>query len=654
MNIDRVNISDLFKPSVQYRIPLFQRHYVWDRIKQWEPLWLDISQQTQVGTTMHFTGTTVIQQLQASPGVQIYDIIDGQQRLTTFQIILCAIRDICKKNGHTEIANEVCQYINNKSDEDELETEERYKIIPTKRNKVSFIALIDGDTKNSTGKVYSAYSYFRDKIQDHADIDPQKIKSLFEVIINNFGFVQIRISEADKPEKIFESLNARGEKLLEFDKLRNNLFLRARANRDHLYETYWEHFEDDYWDPGIPKNGTSYELFFQHFLIANLATENVKPEFTTYEREYKEKLKHEDKTVEDEFISLKGYSNVYCKMTDCNVGTLIGKRMEFYKIFELTTLHPFLLFVICDVGLGEAELERVFDILESYTLRRMLCCNGKGGLKGYNKFFARVIKHLQDDFSLDKFIQYLDDETSDTTNYPTDHQIRDALYTHFEPNLLNFPDRETIIFPGNQYMKAALSGLWVKTAGQIKRRLIRYILYRIEMEKQKNNKYSEKIAFEEALDLEHIMPQTWKEKWDLPINPKAVTLDQDAHKVIVNTNVQSERKFHHELFSNPNTEPTQDGLSKESYANAYKLTIARDALLENIGNLTLVNKSLNSRLGNRPFDMKKEALMDSNLILNREIREHEQWDINEIDTRSQKLIEDVRQIWKPLDWFRGE
>ena len=296
MNVDQVTFSDMFKPSVQFRIPLFQRHYVWDRTKQWEPLWIDISQQMKQGSTSHFTGTIVIQQQPASPGVQIFDIIDGQQRLITFQIILCAIREKCKKNGHTEIANEVRKYIANNS-EAELKTEKRYKIIPTKRNKTSFVALVDGDTKNSRGKIFSAYSYFHDRIQNHVDTDPRKIKNLFEVIINNFGFVQIRISEADKPEKIFETLNTRGEELLEFDKLRNNLFLRAGTSRDDLYEKYWEHFEDDYWDPDITKKGTSYENFFHHFLIANLGTEDVKPEFTTYKIDYMEKLQQEDKTV---------------------------------------------------------------------------------------------------------------------------------------------------------------------------------------------------------------------------------------------------------------------------------------------------------------------------------------------------------------------
>ena len=603
---------------------------------------------------MHFTGTTVIQQQPASPGVQIYDIIDGQQRLITFQIILCAIRDICKQNNYTEITDEVCQYIKNPGDE--LEANERYKIIPTKRDKTSFIALIDGDTRNSRGKIYSAYSYFHDQIQNRVDIDPEKIKHLFEIIKSNFGFVQISLGESDKPEKIFESLNTRAKDLSEFDKLRNNLFLRARENRDALdalYEKYWEHFEDDYWDPKIIKVGTSYKSFLQHFLMANLATEDVKPEFTTYERKYQSKLRQEGKTVEDEFILLKNYSDVYKKITDCEENTLIGKRMKFYKIFKLTTLHPFLLFVICDVKLGETELERVFDILESYTLRRMLCCKGTGGLKNYNKFFARLIKNLQDGFSLDKFIQLLADETSDTTHYPTDHQIRGALYTRFEPNSLNFPDKETITFPNNQFIKASLSGLWVQTAGQIKKKLIRYILYRIEMEKQKN-RFSEKVVFKEALSLEHVMPKTWKEKWDLPINPEAVTHNSDTYTVIVNMNVSSERKLYHELFSNPPTETTQGELVEETYANAYDLAIVRDALLESIGNLTLVNKPLNSRLGNRPFVEKKEALRDSNLVLNREIREQKYWDINEINARSQKLIEDVCQIWKPLDWFRGE
>ena len=102
MHIDKPTISEMFGlPVVQYRVPLFQRHYAWNEDRQWAPLWQDISVQLEskplLSKTSHFTGSIVIQQKQ-SLSFTIYEIIDGQQRLVTFAIILCALRDMCQRN----------------------------------------------------------------------------------------------------------------------------------------------------------------------------------------------------------------------------------------------------------------------------------------------------------------------------------------------------------------------------------------------------------------------------------------------------------------------------------------------------------------------------------------------------------------------------
>ena len=104
MDTTNVQVNTLFGNDVQYIIPLFQRHYVWDQEEQWEPLWKDIIEKAQQRLSeyqreqfTHFTGAIVIQQKQTNVNeVQKYEIIDGQQRLTTFQVILCALRDICE------------------------------------------------------------------------------------------------------------------------------------------------------------------------------------------------------------------------------------------------------------------------------------------------------------------------------------------------------------------------------------------------------------------------------------------------------------------------------------------------------------------------------------------------------------------------------
>ncbi len=103
MQPTNVNVSSLFGNKVQFRIPLFQRHYVWGFEDQWQPLWEDIEEKSNQRLSQqerdkfsHFTGAIVIQQKPTNVDeVPKYEIIDGQQRLTTFQIILCALRDIC-------------------------------------------------------------------------------------------------------------------------------------------------------------------------------------------------------------------------------------------------------------------------------------------------------------------------------------------------------------------------------------------------------------------------------------------------------------------------------------------------------------------------------------------------------------------------------
>ena len=69
---------------------------------------------------------------------------------------------------------------------------------------------------------------FKDNIERYVNRDEDKMLDLLNAILNDFGFVEILLDPDDQPERIFESLNARAKPLLQFDLLRNSLFLRAR------------------------------------------------------------------------------------------------------------------------------------------------------------------------------------------------------------------------------------------------------------------------------------------------------------------------------------------------------------------------------------------------------------------------------------------
>ena len=626
MDTTSVDVDALFSGETQFIIPLFQRHYVWTLDDQWEPLWDDImgkvrqklSDEHQGQHFPHFTGAIVIQQKTNNVDeVKQYEIIDGQQRLTTFQIILCALRDICESYGFKKIKIQTERYLRNEGYDSN--DEQQYKLIPTDFDKDSFISLIDKSADSDSQTTHEAYAYFKNKIEDYVDRDEQKTRRLFRSIQRDFGFVQILLGSNDEPEKIFESLNARGKPLLQFDLLRNNLFLRARIeeDRDRLYEDYWKHFESTYWEQEI-KVGRSKvilsERFFEHFMMAKTGMDNVRPLFNVYLNEYRRSLAVNN-GVEYELSELKRYSEVYQYLTDCAPDSEIGSAMAFFKVFDIATLYPFLLFIRNELGVSGPDFSKVLHILESFTMRRLLCFR-LTATKSYTQFFSRLIGQLKGKrFNLEEFIDILSNEKAKASIWPTDSEVRTFLT------------------------------LGVSPYGAPKD-VIRYILYRIERMKPKENRFLEtnELVFDNRLSLEHVMPEAWQKTWSLPLDK-----------------VTGAKIYYKDLFSNEykgensewETNPSKDGLADESYDLAFDCAKQRSLYLQSIGNLTLVTGKLNSSLSNKPFSDKRSSLSENSvLILNREICNQNVWDWPQILKRTEELFIYFRSMWPSVKDFK--
>ena len=126
MKADPLNAKDLFGKNVRYVIPTFQRPYVWNKADQWEPLWEDVEHaaeryiealvvagdnyaQAEELAGRHFLGAIVVQQeLTGSTEIETRNVIDGQQRLTTIQLLIDAAQEVegtAGKMKATEIAD---------------------------------------------------------------------------------------------------------------------------------------------------------------------------------------------------------------------------------------------------------------------------------------------------------------------------------------------------------------------------------------------------------------------------------------------------------------------------------------------------------------------------------------------------------------------
>lgn len=630
MHTANVDVNTLFGNDGQYIIPLFQRHYVWDQENQWRPLWEDIKEKAaqrlsayQRQQFTHFTGAIVLQQKTTNVNeVQKYEIIDGQQRLTTFQVILCALRDICELYKFDNIKKETERYILNQGILLDDSDDEQYKLIPTEFDRASFISLVDKRVNDSNERIRSSYTYFKEEIKVYVNGDRTKMLALFYCIRDDFGFVQILLDPHDEPERIFESLNARAKPLLQFDLLRNNLFLRARIeeDRDRLYRDYWKHFENPYWETEVTvgrDKTTLSELFFQHFIMAKLGAENVRPLFNVYQRNLAV-----NNGVEYELAELKKYSSVYQEMTNGSPNSEIGQSMSFYKTFDITTSHPFILFIINELKVSGPDLSKVLHILESYTMRRLL--RFKQGFRSYTQFFSRLIRRLKGkSFDLEEFINLLADEEADATRWPTDSEVKDFL-TH---------------------------GWHIYS---VNKNRIRYILYRIELMKRKENRFLETdmLVFDNKLSLEHIMPEAWQKTWSLPLikeeNGQATSGTKD--RIYYNDLFSTEYKANNSEWE---TNPSRDGLVDEgAYNFSFAVAGLRNGWLQSIGNLTLVTRRHNSSMSNSPFPEKKASLGENSiLILNKEICDQDIWDWSHIYKRTEELFTYFCKIWPSAENF---
>lgn len=629
LKTDFVSVHTLFSGPVQFEIPVYQRHYVWNEEDQWEPLWQDIIEIIEVNAKVeeaynrssHFTGAIVTRHLPVKIGeIPRYEIIDGQQRLTTFQIILCAIADVCHSEKLTDNEGQAAEYLmnsgllHNRHKPDQLRNRnEAYKIIPTQTDLNSFKALIDGNISKSRGTIRDAYDFFKGKIEKYirmGDSSRGQMTSLTYFFLHSFGVAQIQITTGASSERIFESVNARGRTINEFDHLRNNVFLKARVSaEDHtsaedqvqyLYENHWKHFEDRYWTKKLGPDDEEMllsERFIQHFLMAKLGKSSITHRnlFSTYEREYRAGLP-ENQGVELEFHELEKYSKVYRVMLDCKYDSetcgefhstrrmkLLAQRMEFYKVLNITILYPLTLYIINELEIPYNELDKIFDILESYTIRRLLASSQ--GIPNHSDIFAEVIKSVgKAKLSPTELLDYLSG-LQEGNKCPNDEAIQTALAQCGGPRI------------------SAL--------------LTRYILYRIELVKAASyNTVKGALRFDQSLTLEHVMPLKWQRNWPL-------------------SDLQNSR-----------------------------LVNERNRAKQSIGNLTLLTKETNKDLGNRNFSDKRGLLLEhSGLKLTQEIvyesvnpvREREIWDVAQIRDREEELAKCVcEEIWPFMPVHSGE
>lgn len=262
----------IFNQPQRLIVPLFQRPYVWGRDTQWEPLWEDVTRladrmlaHPEQRTPPHFLGAVVMQQAAKPTGsLQERTLIDGQQRLTTLQLLLDALHAQFELVGAAQPARRLAALVAN--DEAFCEhPEDRFKVWPTNRDRPVFNAVmaapppVNYGALPHRGRLSEAHEYFSEQSAEWlnrfgAELVAKRVAVLEKVVRELLQVVIIDLNAEENAQEIFETLNARGAQLTAADLIKNFVFQRLvedGVNVEAAYGSYWKEFETAFWEAEI-------------------------------------------------------------------------------------------------------------------------------------------------------------------------------------------------------------------------------------------------------------------------------------------------------------------------------------------------------------------------------------------------------------------
>ncbi len=375
MKADRLTIGQLFDTTRRLVAPLYQRSYVWKRKSNWEPLWnsvIEIAEQRLAGQQArpHFVGAIVLDQLPTRTGmVETREIIDGQQRLTTIQIAIAALRNYCGSVGAARYADAWKRLsVNDVPLSDDVN--EEFKVWPTNVDRTSFAAVMRNGAahqpqeQGSEGHdlIAEAYSYYHNRASRwigpaESDALDQRLSSLYRALRDDVQLVVIDLEQHDDAQVIFQTLNALGTPLLPADLIKNHLLhlVEARGGQtEALYVQHWEPIDRAaaYWRAEILQGRLSrprIDAFLQHYLT--LVTRKEVSAVHLYAEFRDFAAARRDLTPDDHLKLIHNHAEVYKRFDAHPRGS--REHEFFYRLEQLdtTTVHPLLLDVFSRIPL---------------------------------------------------------------------------------------------------------------------------------------------------------------------------------------------------------------------------------------------------------------------------------------------------------------
>lgn len=425
-------LNKLLNTSRQFIVPIFQRNYSWQK-SQYEQLWFDILRASKFKEKQnHFIGSIVYIDMGTPAGrPQQLLLIDGQQRLTTISILLCAIKDYVQKfNLETKLINLAKiknQFLYNSDEIDE----DKYKLLLNVQDKETYIKLIDNTifTVNKPAtNIIKCYEFFYEHIEDFIKQDGQ----IDEIYAGIFKLSLVSISldkDSDNPQMIFESMNSTGKDLSQTDLLRNYLLMDLTPEKQtRLYKTYWKPMEELFGEDIYKNDVNKFDYFIRDFLTLKSDTGyicKINNVYENFKRYYLDNNCEKFAVLKDLFTYAKYYACIDLLQEKDDELKLYWQE---FKKLDSHVVYPFLLKLYDDYSrqiLIKEDFKKILQVVISYLWRRAICEIPTNSL---SKTFATLYQAVDKEDYVNSIIKAFVFKSS-YKRFPSDYEVREKLQT---------------------------------------------------------------------------------------------------------------------------------------------------------------------------------------------------------------------------------
>jgi hypothetical protein len=473
MDARETTFGTLLNGRVQFRVPLFQRQYAWEKAQR-ERLWsdvLDLYEQRREGeaTSQHFMGSIVTAPEPLGPNrPAMHTLIDGQQRLTTLSIILAALRDQMTEAGEDDAARIDALYLLNQFPQ---EPTDLFKVVPTQRDRDEFTAILkaEPDTGTSPG-LRATYRYFRNRIGQDEDADGNALDpaALEHALLDGLGIVSITLGSNDNAYRVFESLNATGLSLKQIDLIRNLFMMKLGVDQaEDAYPRLWLPMQEQLGD-GFDEFAHDFYLKSGNYLRAD----------NTYSHAKTELADADDAEVVAALTDMAWFASRWeCLVTPSREPyPPLAAALASLNRFGSDTPYPFLLnlFAARDRthSVSDEQFREIVQMLEGFLIRRMFANVPTHSL---SRMFIRLWHQLP--HTGDPVAEVRAALSEPSRRWPSDQQFRQAF--------IEYP-------------------LYTDSRGPQRRMVLDAL--------ERSHEAREVVAADN-LEIEHIMPQTLTDAW---------------------------------------------------------------------------------------------------------------------------------------------